>query len=166
MPDDGTVEAGADLTYIDNGDGTITDTRTGLMWEKKSDDGGLHDKDNNYWWSGNSVEETIWDWLADINAGAGFAGHNDWRVPNVKELLSIVSYQNTPLAISAAFNNNCVAGTTVLTGSCTFIHTYWSSTTWAESTGLAWAVSFNHGDAFPYSKPTTFRVRAVRGGPQ
>ena len=36
---DGDIQAGATLSYTDNGDGTITDNNTGLMWEKKSDDG-------------------------------------------------------------------------------------------------------------------------------
>jgi len=36
VPDDGTVQAGAPLTYTDNEDGTITDNNTGLMWEKKA----------------------------------------------------------------------------------------------------------------------------------
>ena len=48
--DDGNIQAGATLSYTDNGDGTITDNNTKLMWEKKSDDGGLHDKDNTYVW--------------------------------------------------------------------------------------------------------------------
>jgi hypothetical protein len=169
VPDDGTVQAGAGLSYTDNGDGTITDNNTGLMWEKKSDDGGLHDKDNFYWWSAGTVlQPTIWEWLEDINAegGSGFAGHQDWLVPHVKELQSIVNYQNTPLAASSAFHNNCVAGATVLTGSCTFVSVYWSSTTWANSTTQAWGVNFNLGDVSPYSKGTAFRVRAVRGGSQ
>jgi hypothetical protein len=39
---------------VDNGDGTITDDQTGLMWEKKDDNntGGIHDKDNEYTWAG------------------------------------------------------------------------------------------------------------------
>ena len=48
---DGDVQAGADLSYTDNGDGTITDNNTGLMWEKKDDSGGIHDMDNAYTWS-------------------------------------------------------------------------------------------------------------------
>jgi hypothetical protein len=166
VPDDGTVRAGADLSYTDNGDGTITDNNTGLMWEKKSDDSGLHDKDNVYNWSGSGSQETIWDWLEKINTqgGTGFAGYNDWRIPNVKELQSIVNYQNTPLPVSAAFNSNCVAGATVLTGSCTSQQNYWSSSTWLESTTLVWYVSFNYGDVTPETKGATFRVRAVRGG--
>jgi len=166
VPDDGVVQAGASLSYTDNGDGTITDDNTGLMWEKKSDDGGLHDKDNVLYWSGNGTQETIWDWLEDVNAegGTGFAGYHDWRVPNVRELQSIVNYQNIPLPVSTAFNSNCVAGATVLTGSCTLLTYYWSSTTWARSTSLVWGVDFNHGEVVPSDKATGSRVRAVRGG--
>jgi hypothetical protein len=166
VPDDGTVQAGASLSYTDNGDGTITDNNTGLMWEKKGDNGGLHDKDNGYYWSGSGTQETIWDWLDDVNAegGAGFAGHNDWRIPNAKELQSLVSFENAPPMTSGAFHNNCVAGATVLTGSCTVVGSYWSSTTWARSTSMAWGVSFNEGLLYPYDKASAPRVRAVRGG--
>ncbi len=167
VPDDGVMQAGVSLSYTDNGDGTITDNSTGLMWEKKSDDGDrLHDKDNAYYWSGNGTQETIWDWLEDVNAegGTGFAGYHDWRVPNVRELQSIVNYQSTPLPVSTALNSNCVAGATVLTGSCTLLTYYWSSTTWARSTSQVWGVDFNHGEVVPSDKASGSRVRAVRGG--
>jgi hypothetical protein len=45
---DGEIQAGATLAYTDNGDGTITDDNTGLMWEKLSDDGSINDKDTTY----------------------------------------------------------------------------------------------------------------------
>src|SRR5437773_1945670 len=45
---DGDLRKGAPLAYVDNGNGTITDVNTGLMWEKLSDDGTVHDKDNLY----------------------------------------------------------------------------------------------------------------------
>jgi hypothetical protein len=166
VPDDGTVRAGAVLSYTDNGDGTITDNNTGLMWEKKGDNGGLHDKDNGYYWSGTGTQETVWDWLDDVNAegGTGFAGYNDWRIPNAKELQTLVNFQNSPPMTSAEFNNNCVPGTTVLTGSCTAVSNYWSSTTWARSTSMAWGVTFYEGLLYPYDKASASKVRAVRGG--
>jgi hypothetical protein len=166
VPDDGTVQAGATLSYTDNGDGTITDNNTGLMWEKKSDDGGLHDKDTTYRWSGNGSQETIWDWLDDINAegGTGFAGHNDWRIANVKEYVSIVNHENFTPAVSTAFNNSCVAACTVLTCSCTVASEYWSSTSHAFSPSFAWYVYFDDGSVGSTVKSSPLYVRAVRGG--
>src|SRR2546430_848035 len=41
--DDGDIQAGATLSYTDNGDGTITDNNTCLMWGKKSEDGSIHE---------------------------------------------------------------------------------------------------------------------------
>jgi hypothetical protein len=166
VPDDGTVRAGAVLSYTDNGDGTITDNNTGLMWEKKGDNGGLHDKDNGYYWSGTGTQETIWDWLDDVNAegGTGFAGYNDWRIPNAKELQTLVHFQSSPPTTPAAFHNNCVPGATVLTGSCTATSNYWSSTTWVRSTSMAWGVTFYEALLQAYDKASTPKVRAVRGG--
>jgi len=166
VPDDGTVRAGAVLSYTDNGDGTITDNNTGLMWEKKGDNGGLHDKDNGYVWSGTGTQETIWDWLDDVNAegGTGFAGYKDWRIPNAKELQSLVDFEKVSPRTPTAFNGNCVAGASVLTGSCTAQTVYWSSTTWARSTSMAWGVNFFEGSLGPFDKASAPRVRAVRGG--
>jgi hypothetical protein len=48
---DGDIQAGAPLSYTDNGDGTITDNNTQFVWEKKDDSGGIHDKDNTYTWN-------------------------------------------------------------------------------------------------------------------
>jgi hypothetical protein len=166
VPDDGAVQAGATLSYTDNGDGTSTDNNTGLMWEKKGDNGGLHDKDNGYLWSGGGSQETVWDWLDDVNAegGTGFAGYNDWRIPNAKEVQTLVNFESASPRTSAPFNTNCVAGATVLTGSCTVATNYWSSTTWARSTSMAWAVNFYDGSLSPQDKAAAPRVRAVRGG--
>jgi hypothetical protein len=166
VPDDGALQAGAALSYTDNGDGTITDNNTGLTWEKKADNGGLHDKDNGYPWSGTGTQETVWDWLDDVNAegGTGFAGYSDWRLPNLKELQSLVHLQSPSPMTFGAFNDGCAAGVTVLTGSCTAATVYWSSTTWARSTGMAWGVSFFEGTLIPGDTTSGFRVRAVRGG--
>jgi Protein of unknown function (DUF1566) len=76
---DGDIRAGAALSYTDNGDGTITDNNTGLMWEKKSDDGSIHDQDTAYTW-----DDAFGVHIAGLNAGSGFAGHTDWRLPNIR----------------------------------------------------------------------------------
>src|SRR5205814_8852509 len=49
--EDGELRKGAPLTYVDNGDGTVTDVNTGLMWEKLSHDGTVHDEHNTYTWT-------------------------------------------------------------------------------------------------------------------
>src|SRR6185295_19893002 len=101
------VMAGTPYTYVNNGDGTVTDLISGLMWEKKCRDAGLHDVDLQYRWTGDGTQDTIWDWLDDVNTegGTGFAGHADWRVANLKELMGILDYQTFSPAIPSAFNN-------------------------------------------------------------
>ena len=152
---DGEIRAGAALSYTDNGDGTITDNNTGLMWAKKSDDGSIHDKDNSYT-RANAFAVHVAG-LNTLNGGTGFAGHTDWRLPNVKELQSIVNYQNVSPAVSSAFND---CGN----GSCTAADPYWSSTSFAVDPTNAWFVNFVGGHVIEDSKDHTFRVRAVRGG--
>lgn len=169
VPDDGVVRAGEPLAYVDNGDGTITDMSTGLMWEKKDDAGGLHDKDNTYVWSGNGTEETIWDWLDDVNAegGTGFAGHSDWRIPNVRELQSLVSYGRGGIGIRPVeppFDTNCAPTCTLRTCSCTDDYNYWSATTNVANPDVAWFVSFFIGNVGLDGKGGDDNVRAVRSG--
>jgi hypothetical protein len=156
---DGDIKAGAALSYTDNADGTITDHNTGLMWEKKGDDGTIHDKDNSYTWANAFTVH-----VAGLNAGAGFAGYTDWRLPNVKELQSIVNYEHVNPAVSPAFNNSCAASCTVLTCSCTVAYNYWSSSSYAYNPPTAWYVNFFVGNVNDDFKNFSAYVRAVRGG--
>jgi Protein of unknown function (DUF1566) len=169
VPDDGTVQAGQSLAYVDNQDGTITDVTTGLMWEQKDRAGGLHDVDHTYVWDGDGTQETIWDWLDDLNAegGPGFAGHSDWRIPNAKELQSLVSYGRALPSIEGVFVANCIPTCEVsrFTCGCTAPSDYWSSSTSLVSPDLAWTVSFSEGNVFlDFKTMSSDRVRAVRGG--
>jgi len=164
VPDDGTLQLGAPLAYVDNADGTVTDLNTGLMWEKKSDDGGLHDRDNAYRWSGFGADETIWDWLDDVNAegGTGFAGHSDWRIPNIRELESILDYGRSP-AVDGAFNNGCSPNCSVLTCGCPHSSSgAWSSTTTAFSGADAWLATTSNATVSLAEKTQARGVRAVR----
>lgn len=153
---DGELQTGAPLGYTDNGDGTITDNNTGLMWAKKSDDGSIHDKDNTYTWS-----NAFAVYVAGLNA-ANFAGHNDWRLPNAKELQSIVNHQTN--TTSAIFNAGCGAGCSVLTCGCTVAGFHWTSSSAAASPATAWYVRFDTGTVGPFGKGNALLVRAVRGG--
>src|SRR5262249_25760786 len=100
---DGDVQAGATLSYTDNGDGTITDNNTKLGWEKKSFDGTIHDVNARFY----TWENAFAVHIAGLNA-ANFAGHSDWRLPNVRELESITNYQESSPAVSPVFNANCI----------------------------------------------------------
>jgi Protein of unknown function (DUF1566) len=156
---DGDTLSGSPLAYADNGDGTITDLNTGLMWEKKSDDGTIHDKDTEYTWN-----DAFAVHVAGLNAPAGFAGYNDWRVPNYKELVSILSFETENPAVEPAFDTACGGGCEVSTCSCTAASYYWSSTTRPGVPNNAWAVNFAFGDPTGRTKTLTHHVRAVRGG--
>ena len=157
---DGELQFGLPRTYTDNGDGTIGDPQTGLTWEKLSDDDTIHDRDTTYTWSDAFTR------ISDLNA-SGFAGHNDWRLPNVVELASIVSYARTNPAILPAFIvPDCIPGCTILTCSCTRAGAYWTSTT-SQQPGfqtVAWTVDFFNGGWSRGGKSGMGYVRAVRGG--
>jgi hypothetical protein len=155
---DGDIQAGAPLAYVDNGDGTITDLNTGLMWEKKSRDGSIHDVFNMYTW-----DEAFAVHVAGLNA-ASFAGHTDWRVPNLKELHIIADYETFSPLVDPVFNTGCVSGCTVTTCSCTWSTFYWSSSSHAAFPDRAWVVNFGSGSVSNGFKSGSFRVRAVRGG--
>lgn len=152
--DDGDVKAGGPLNYQDNGDGTVSDLRTGLTWEKKTD----ANVNDNYTWLG------AFAYVAELNAmngGAGFAGHNDWRVPNVRELLSIVDYGVFYPSIHPIFGPTA--------GRLMYVM-FWSSTSWAgQPDAVAWGVNFRDSiedlaGTLPFGKSSFLRVRAVRGG--
>jgi hypothetical protein len=160
---DAAVGAGAALSYKDNGDGTITDNVTGLMWEKLSQDGSIHDVNSTYAWS-DAFDVKI----AELNT-ADFAGHDDWRLPNRRELESLVDADRSAPAVNPVFNAGCTPGCTVTTCSCTQVNLpYWSSTTYHDRPTFAWAVDHNVGIVNAFEKNGVVvvkdHVRAVRGG--
>lgn len=166
VPDDGTLQIGTPAQFVDNGDGTIADVHTGLVWEKKDDSGSLHDVNRTYVWSGDGTQETIWDWLDAVNAegGSGFAGHSDWRIPNVNELRSIVDYSAFNLAVYSVFHTGCVRHCLADLCSCTAPFFYWSSTTRFPFSEEAVVISTPAGWVETFLKSNNAYVRAVRGG--
>jgi hypothetical protein len=156
--------------WADNGNGTITDTTTGLVWEKQSDDGSVHDKDNRFGWSvTGSTAPTGAAFAVLINTlnATGFGGYRDWRLPTVDELATIVARGAiTPGApvVPPKFNSGCRPSCTVLQCSCTTPLNYWTSTPNASYDQQAWYVLFNSGDTGVAFKTLEFYARGVRGG--
>ncbi len=138
-------QSGLSGDLVVNSDNTVTDTSTGLMWEKKTDDGGTNDRDMTYTW------EAALSWVQGLNA-SGYLGYNDWRLPTNNELQSIVDYSRDYPAID----------TTVFSETASSY--YWSATTYAANTSYAWHVVFNVGSFSGSNKSGSYYVRAVRGG--
>jgi hypothetical protein len=108
--------------FVDNGDGTVTDRATGLMWAK-GDSGVAMD------W------EAALAWVQAQDAAGGL-GHDDWRLPNAKELQSILDYSRSPDATASAAIDPVFAATPIVNeGGQTDYPWYWTSTTHAASDG-------------------------------
>ncbi len=166
---DGDLERGALPSFTDNGDGTITDNTSGLMWEKKSDDGSAHDWNNTYAWSSSSNDMNgpmVTSFLAALNSGSGFAGYTDWRIPNVRELQTLVDfeYASPAATIHPEFQGNCTPGCSVTECSCTIPDLYFSATSNRGAPENAWLVQFGTGATLWTRKTYKFAVRAVRAG--
>lgn len=157
---DGDTRGGAPLALEDNGDGTIVDLNTRLVWEKLSRDGGVHDRKHTYVW-----DQGIDAKIAQLNTAPCFAGHCNWRLPNVKELQSIADFGRQGLA--KAFSTKCVPGCTALDCSCTpppaapFSTGFWSSTTNVAVPTEAWQLLHVSGATVTRAKSESASVRAV-----
>jgi hypothetical protein len=150
---------------VDNGDGTVTDNLTGLVWEKKDDAGGIHDKDNLYTWSTGAPwaenGSAFTDFLSGLNGGGGFAGSNGWRLPTIAELQTIL-VEPYPCTIDPCID---------VTFGPTQSDYYWSASTYGGDPSYASYVFFlgatvfdNGGLVIAYPKTNNGYVRAVRGG--
>jgi len=86
--------------FTDNGDGTITDKATDLMWSQKdsgsiNDDGTIRDESDENFGLGRTWVNTL-EWVQEMN-NSNYLGYSDWRLPNAKELQSIIEYGITEL---------------------------------------------------------------------
>ena len=156
--------------YTVNGDDTVTDSKTGLMWEVK--DGtcaaaGPHCWTNLYGSSatGTAPDGALYsDFLATLNLNTSsdgnsvcFANHCDWRIPTIVELQSIISPWHACTA------SPCIDPTFGATQD----GDYWSSTSLVAQPNVAWIGLFNafNGGAIDHlSKDNALYARAVRGG--
>ncbi|MBF0565439.1 MAG: DUF1566 domain-containing protein [Nitrospirae bacterium] len=141
--------------FTDNSDQTMTDNLTGLMWTK---DAGTPTVGA---CTGGKLQWTsALDYITCLN-NANYLGHNDWRLPNVLELQSLVNSNVSPSP--AAWLNSQGYGNTVQ------LDYYWSSTTINNNNFNAWVVNMDYGyvtgsDAYGATKSDTHYVWPVRAG--
>jgi len=121
--------------FVDNGDGTVTDTSTGLMWQQATAAGAYR-----------------WEEALSYCENLSLAGYNDWRLPDINELHSNVDYSVLPSIDTTYFPNTETAVD------------YWSSTTSARDTDYVVHVWFASGLLLVSNKHYYRRVWAVRTG--
>ncbi len=148
-----TVTVSAASTLQANTDGTVTDAKTGLTWMRCA---------MGMTWTGNTCTGEVSTYtFGQANALTGtvtFAGQSDWRMPNIRELQTIVDRSvYNPAIDSAAFPNTPSAS-------------FSSASFWSDSPGAqkpsqyAWFVHFGSGYARNAVRGESFAVRLVRGG--
>ena len=155
--DDGYYEKGkptSGVHYQDNGDGTITDNATGLMWLQDPSLAGGGSYPNTWATALNTPATMTWA-NAIINCEAlTYATYSDWRLPNIKELQSIVNYGR----LSPTIGESTLESPWVNTQS----GDYWSSTTYAGDASYAWGADFYNGYVVGDGKTFEYYVRCVR----
>ncbi|MBI3814500.1 MAG: DUF1566 domain-containing protein [Nitrospinae bacterium] len=135
--------------YIDNGNGTVTDTTTNLMWQK-------------------GQSSTTYDWYrasgtyhagynsngVNVCGSLNLAGYSNWRLPSIDELKTIITGTTSPTIDTSVFTVDL------------YYMLFWSSTT---ATGVGyqdyvWSVDFNGGagSIFYYNRGSYLSVRCVR----
>jgi hypothetical protein len=159
---DAEAKGGVKIRLADNGNGVIADANTRLVWEKLSRDGSVHDRNDLYTW-----EQAIGDKITQLNTPPCFAGICSWRLPNVKELQSIVDFDRKSPAFGKAFQKKCSPGCAVDACSCTPLPApgslagFWSSTSNQSAPAEAWQVVHATGATSSLAKTQTASVRAV-----
>lgn len=116
-----------------------------LTWEVKTDDGGIHDKDNAYRWGGTGAEKTgtifFDDWNSLVNSAntKKLCGFSDWRVPTIEELKTLVTNEDKKPVIDTRIF------------SLTLAVPYWSVSTYQHYPEHAQTVDFATGTSNYYN---------------
>ncbi|UJS23994.1 DUF1566 domain-containing protein [Thiothrix winogradskyi] len=120
--------------YLIHANRIVTDTETKLMWKQDSE-----------------VGQYTWDnAMKKFGKNVSFAGYNNWRMPTIEELKTLVDKEHSPTIDLTAFHNTPAM--------------FWSASLHASNGDYAWFVNFDVGSASWYYKYGAFQVRLVRSG--
>jgi len=148
--DDGALQKGVAWPtprFTDNNNGTVTDNLTGLIWMKNANA-----------FSGRTWTQAMSDANSLKSGDAGLTDGSkagDWRLPNIRELHSLVDYGHVGVALPAGHP---------------FIGVDWQAPYWSSTSensdlpGLAWWVGFDLGNVQSQDKSNTYHAWCVRGG--
>ena len=146
--DDGDLEKGVawpNPRFADNGNGTVTDNLTGLIWLKNANCFGPKT------WA-TALNDANWLDSGECDLSDGSA-EDDWRLPNVRELHSLIDYGHSYPALPSGHPFSGVQS-----------DGYWSGTTPAGSTSNVWYVYLGDGSVYNFDKTDTHYVWPVRDG--
>ncbi|MFC1452591.1 DUF1566 domain-containing protein [Verrucomicrobiota bacterium] len=112
--------------FVDNGDGTVTDTATGLMWQQADSGTGMN-----------------WEDALAYAENLELGGYRDWRLPNAKELQSILDYTRSPDTTSSAAIDPVLTCTPIVNlADATDYPFYWTGTTHLRFGGGAQSAAY------------------------
>ena len=134
-----TLLLAAEGRFSRSDDGIVTDRQTGLQWQ------------DDYNYNGGAVKSAKWIDAIAYCENLSLGGYTDWRLPNIRELFSIVDRSQYGDTIDPVFRSSTN-------------YSYWSSTT--RATDPSWAIveDFYDGGSGGMSKDTILNVLCVRGG--
>ncbi|NEX16738.1 MAG: hypothetical protein C1943_08940 [Halochromatium sp.] len=143
---DAVVATAPDSRFQDNGNGTVTDLATGLIWKQCAE--GL----SGAGCATGSAQGFAWQAALQHAEAEVFAGSDLWRLPNKNELASLVEQRCYNPAINERYFPNTPSSW------------FWSSSPLASGSYYAWIIYFNDGYGYGHNKSGSDAVRLVRGG--
>lgn len=137
------------MSFNDNGNDTVTDNNTGLIWQKRDYNGYYA----NWYKASGTYDATYNPSSQNICGNLVLGGQSDWRLPSKLELMSLVNYgvPSYGLKINTTYFPNAEPWG------------YYTATTFAGNPDEAWGVSFNNGGVGVSNKSSKNFIRCVRG---
>lgn len=146
------IKNAPDSRYTNNIDGTIYDTKTKLTWMRCSIGQTWKSADDS---CSGAISKMTWEGAlqtANPQNSRALLGKSDWRLPNIKELKSLVEFSCYASAINETLFPSIM------------VSDYWSSSVAIDDRNEAWRVGFYKGDGASRDRNSNYSVRLVRGG--